>query len=61
MKDYSFKFIKAWTQTVNYKVWLKEHSVDIANESFRAGDTYNNKVLYENGDTYFGDLVNGER
>lgn len=61
LKDYSFKFIKSWTQTINYKVWLSEHSQEIANESFKSGETYNNKVLYDNGDTYFGDLLNGER
>lgn len=42
-------------------MWLKEHCQEIANESFKAGDTCNNKVLYENGDTYYGDLINGER
>ena len=61
LKNYNIDWILEWSKTSNFAYWVNSYSKNIANRSVNAGPTENNMIVYENGDIYYGSLLNGLR
>ena len=58
---FSLKFLLAWTETLNFQVWLRTHSKGVSALSPQAGFVGSAVIHYKNGDCYQGNMVNGQR
>ena len=61
LKNYNIDWILEWSKTSNFAYWINSYSANIKNRSVNAGPTENNMIVYENGDIYYGSLLNGLR
>ena len=61
LRKYNIDWILEWSKTPNFAFWVNSHAKNVANRSLNASSTDNNLIVYENGDIYYGSLVNGLR
>ena len=58
-QEYNIYFLKHWTQTINFKLWYTSHDKSIAFRS-KYSSTYNKvNIIYEDGSSYEGGIVDG--
>lgn len=59
IKEYNYKFLAKWSETLNFHVWKIEHSSDLCYRAEYESQVEEVTIYHENGSMYRGPLVNG--
>jgi hypothetical protein len=61
INPYNAEFLASWIKTLNFQIWNKQHDRHICFRSQYVREASNIHIIYENGDTYNGNLAKGKK